>query len=87
MKRINKCYFEDEEDKISFRDIEDKSTNSITRDIEIVKDELMKNGLDKILYSDLTRPELGVSVVRIVIPAMELYSIDNTRAGDRCLKF
>ncbi len=47
----------------------------------------MKNGLDKILYSDLTRPELGVSVVRIVIPAMELYSIDNTRAGDRCLKF
>ena len=87
MKRINKCYFEDEEDKISFRDIEDKSTNSITRDIEIVKDELMKNGLDKILYSDLTRPELGVSVVRIVIPTMELYSIDNTRAGDRCLKF
>ena len=55
--------------------------------IEIVKDELMKNGLDKILYSDLTRPELGVSVVRIVIPTMELYSIDNTRAGDRCLKF
>lgn len=87
MKRINKCYFEDEEYKISFRDIEDKSTNSITRDIEIVKDELMKNGLDKILYSDLTRPELGVSVVRIVIPTMELYSIDNTRAGDRCLKF
>ena len=39
----------------------------------------MKNGLDKILYSDLTRPELGVSVVRIVIPTMELYSIDNTR--------
>ena len=87
MKRINKCYFEDEEDKISFRDIEDKSTNSITQDIEIVKDELMKNGLDKILYTDLTRPELGVSVVRIVIPTMELYSIDNTRAGDRCLKF
>ena len=29
----------------------------------------MKNGLDKILYSDLTRPELGASVVwRIVIP-------------------
>lgn len=87
MKRINSQYFEDEENKISFSDIEDKSTNSINQDIEIVKDELAKNGLDKILYADLTRPELGVSVVRVVIPTMELYSLDNTRAGDRCLKF
>ncbi|WP_299525072.1 YcaO-related McrA-glycine thioamidation protein [uncultured Methanobrevibacter sp.] len=87
MKRINNHYFEDETDKLSFSDIEDKSTNSINQDIEIVKDELIKNGLDKILYTDLTRPELGVNVVRVVIPTMELYSLDNTRAGDRCLKF
>ena len=87
MKRINSYYFEDEDDKIVFEDIEDKSTNSINQDIEIVKDELKENGLDKVLYSDLTRPELGVSVVRVVIPTMELYSLDNTRAGDRCLKF
>lgn len=87
MKRINSYYFEDEDYKMSFNDINDKSTNSINRDIEIVKEELIKNGLDKILYVDLTRPELGVSVVRVVIPTMELYSLDNTRAGDRCLKF
>lgn len=87
MKRINSYYFEDEDYKMSFNDIDDKSTNSINRDIEIVKEELIKNGLDKILYVDLTRPELGVSVVRVVIPTMELYSLDNTRAGDRCLKF
>ena len=87
MKRINSYYFEDEDDKISFSDIKDKSTNSINQDIEIVKDELKENGLDKVLYTNLTRPELGVSVVRVVIPTMELYSLDNTRAGDRCLKF
>ena len=87
MKRINSYYFEDEDDKIVFEDIEDKSANSINQDIEIVKDELKENGLDKVLYTDLTRPELGVSVVRVVIPTMELYSLDNTRAGDRCLKF
>ena len=87
MKRINSYYFEEEDDKILFSDIEDKSTNSINEDIEIVKDELQANGLNKILYADLTRPELEVNVVRVVIPTMELYSLDNTRAGDRCLKF
>ena len=67
-------------------DIENKSTSSITRDIEIVKDELVSNDIQKILYSNLTRPELDVSVVRVVIPEMELYTIDPSRAGYRFLK-
>ena len=86
MKRINKYYFRDEEEKINLSDIENKSTSSITKDIEIVKNELMANDIEKILYVDLTRPELDVSVVRIVIPEMELYALDPTRAGYRFLK-
>ena len=86
MKRINKFYFRDEEEQIKLSDIENKSTPSITRDIEIVKDELVSNDIQKILYSNLTRPELDVSVVRVVIPGMELYTIDPSRAGYRFLK-
>lgn len=86
MKRINKFYFRDEEEQIKLSDIENKSTSSITRDIEIVKDELVSNNIQKILYSNLTRPELDVSVVRVVIPEMELYTIDPSRAGYRFLK-
>lgn len=86
MKRINKFYFKDEEEKIKLSDIENKSTSSITKDIEIVKDELMANGIEKILYVDLTRPELDVSVVRVIIPEMELYALDPSRAGYRFLK-
>ncbi|WP_298500063.1 YcaO-related McrA-glycine thioamidation protein [uncultured Methanobrevibacter sp.] len=86
MKRINKYYFKEEENKISLSDIENKSTSSISKDIEIVKDELMANDIEKILYVDLTRPELDVSVVRIIIPEMELYAIDQSRAGYRFLK-
>ena len=86
MKRINKYYFRQEDEQISLSDIENKSTSSITRDIEIVKDELMANGIEKILYVDLTRPELDVSVVRVIIPEMELYAIDQSRAGYRFLK-
>ena len=86
MKRINKYYFKDDEEKISLSDIENKSTSSITKDIEIVKNELMTNDIDKILYVDLTRPELDVSVVRVIIPEMELYALDQSRAGYRFLK-
>ena len=86
MKRINKYYFRDEEEKISISSIENKSTTSITKDLEIVKEELMANDIDKILYYDLTRPELDVSVVRVIIPEMELFALDPSRAGYRFLK-
>ena len=86
MKRINKYYFKDDEEKISLSDIENKSTSSITKDIEIVKNELTANDIEKILYVDLTRPEIDVSVVRVVIPEMEVYTIDPSRAGYRFLK-
>ncbi len=86
MKRINKYYFKQEEEQIKLTDIENKSTSSITKDIEIVKNELISNDIEKILYVDLTRPELDVSVVRVVIPEMEVYTIDSSRAGYRFLK-
>ena len=86
MKRINKYYFRNEEEQTRLSDIENKSTSSITKDIEIVKDELIANDIEKILYVDLTRPELDVSVVRVIIPEMEVYTIDQSRAGYRFLK-
>lgn len=86
MKRINKYYFRQEEDQVDFRDIENKSTTSINEDIEIVKNELIANDIKHILYTDLTRPELDISVVRAIIPEMELYAIDPNRAGYRFLR-
>ena len=86
MKRINKYYFRQEDEKIPLSSIENKSTTSITEDLKIVEEELMANDLDKILYYDLTRPELDVSVVRVIIPEMEIYAIDPSRAGYRFLK-
>ena len=86
MKRINKFYFKQEEEQINLADIENKSTTSINKDLDIVKDELVSNDINHILYHDLTRPELDVSVVRVIIPEMELYAIDPSRAGYRFLR-
>ena len=86
MKRINKYYFQEEDEKIRLSDIENRSTDSITKDIDIVLEELKSNEIEHVLYYDLTRPELNVNVVRVIIPTMELYSIDSSRAGYRFLR-
>jgi ribosomal protein S12 methylthiotransferase accessory factor len=86
MKRINKHYFQEEDEKISLSDIENRSTDSITKDIEIVLEELEANEIEHVLYYDLTRPELDVNVTRVIIPKMEVYSIDPSRAGYRFLR-
>ena len=86
MKRINKHYFQEEDEKIALSDIKNNSTDSITKDIDIVLNELKANEIEHALYYDLTRPELDVNVVRVIIPTMELYSIDQSRAGYRFLR-
>ena len=86
MKRINRFYFKQEEEQINLDSIENKSTTSINKDLEIVKEELVSNDIKHILYHDLTRPELDVDVVRVIIPEMEVYAIDPERAGYRFLR-
>jgi ribosomal protein S12 methylthiotransferase accessory factor len=88
MKKINHMYYEDEKNKISREDMNDLSGNSsLKEDIEVCKDNLIKCGLDKILYTDLTRPEIDISACRVVIPGAELYTIDPTRLGIRYENF
>ena len=61
MKRTNKDYFVEEDEKINLSDIENKITGSIKKDIEVSIEEVQKAGLDKVIYYDLTREEIGVN--------------------------
>ncbi len=85
-KKKYKHYFNDNKNLINFDSIENRSTGSLKDDINTVVEELKDNGIEHVLYKDLTRPEIGVNVARVIIPTMEVYSVDNARAGDRCLK-
>lgn len=87
MKKINKHYFNEEENKINLSDITNKSTNSIKKDIEISIEEIQKVGLNQILYTNLTREEIGISVARVIIPGTELYSLDPERVGERAINY
>ena len=87
MKRMNRHYFQKEEETINLGDIEDKSSHSIKRDIETSIEEVRKAGFNQILYTDLTREEIGINVARVIIPKAELYSLDEERLGTRALEY
>jgi ribosomal protein S12 methylthiotransferase accessory factor len=87
MKRINKHYFQHDDEKINIKDIKDRSSKSLKNNIEIATKELKKASLDKVLFTNLTREEIGVNVVRVIIPKAELYSLDPDRVGKRAFEF
>lgn len=85
MKRINKHWFGDYKKKIELSQMENKSTASFKDDLEISLDELIKTGIEKVFYVNITRPEIGIPVVRVIIPGLEVYAVDPERMGRRVM--
>jgi thioglycine synthase len=83
MKRINSHWFGESDDIIEINELKNISGKSFKEDIETSKTLLSKCGFEDILYIDLTRPEIKIPVVRVLIPGMELYSVDVNRKGMR----
>ncbi|MFZ0441002.1 MAG: YcaO-related McrA-glycine thioamidation protein, partial [Methanobacterium sp.] len=83
MKRINSHWFGESDDIIEINKLKNISGKSFKEDIETSKTLLSKCGFEDILYIDLTRPEIKIPVVRVLIPGMELYSVDVNRKGMR----
>lgn len=85
MKKINRHYFGESENKQHISDLKDLSTNSFKEDIDICVNELKNNGFNQVLYTDLTREELEIPVVRVIIPGLEVFTLDPERKGKRIL--
>lgn len=81
MKRMNKFWYEDKE-MISFSEIKDISTATPAGNIRVVLDQL-KGLVDNVIVVDLSRENVNVPVVRVIIPAFELYTLDRERIGKR----
>lgn len=61
-------------------------SQDILEDIKIVMARVEARGLQKIIAVDLTRPGIGIPVVRMIVPGMEVYCFDRTRMGERLFK-
>lgn len=86
MKRINKHWFDDSGENRRFDELKDLSSNDISKDIKTILKLLDAVGCNDAYFVDLTREEIGIPVVRVIIPGMEVYAIDSERVGSRISK-
>ena len=63
--------------------IKSSDTDDFKKDIEIIIDALEKQGLDRVIIVDLTREEIGIPVVRVIVPGLEVFAMDQERRGER----
>lgn len=66
-------------------DMQSDYTDDIYQDITIMTGKLQKCGLDRVIAVDLTRPDVGIPTVRVIVPGMEGTCFDRSRRGDRLL--
>jgi len=84
MKRMNRHWYADSADKARIGALPDLSTDSHKGDIDkAVK--MLKGIAAGVIVTDLTRP-IGIPVVRVTVPGLEMYAIDRERIGARCKK-
>ena len=81
-KRINGYWFRDN-GQVAYPEIPSYDSDDFVKDIRFAIDALDKQGLDRVIVVDLTREEIGVPVVRVIVPGLEAFAMDPERRGDR----
>lgn len=81
-KRMNAYWFKDN-GEVDYRTIPSCDSDDFVKDILLMIKKLNKQGLDRVIVVDLTRDEIGIPVVRVVVPGLESYAMDPERRGER----
>ena len=68
---------------VEFASITSYIYDNILDDINLIKSKLIKNGLDKIIVINLTNPNIGIPVVRTIVPGLETFKISKSVIGKR----
>lgn len=87
-KRINRHWFgasdgTGEGDR-DFDSITSFESDDFLDDIGYMIRNLEGAGMDRAIVVDLTRSEIDVPVVRVIVPGLEVYAMDSERIGTRC---
>ena len=82
-KRLNRHWFAECE-TIEFSSMPSFDSDDFLTDINHVIGRLKSAGLSRVIVVDLTRPEIGIPVVRVIVPGLEMYAMDQDRMGRRC---
>lgn len=60
--------------------------DDLLRDIEKTAGILQSRGVERLIVVDLTRPDVGLPTVRVIVPGMEAFCFDKTRKGPRLFR-
>ncbi len=81
-KRINSYWFRDN-GTLDYSRIASSDSDDFLTDIRFMVESLKDKGLDRVIVIDLTREEIGIPVVRVIVPGLEIYAMDPERRGKR----
>ena len=81
-KRLNKHWFDISMSKDS-AEIKSHDSDDFLEDIKFMTGRLEEAGMDRVIVVDLTREEIGVPVVRVIVPGLEISAVDSERVGGR----
>ncbi|MFZ2071980.1 MAG: YcaO-related McrA-glycine thioamidation protein [Halobacteriota archaeon] len=85
MRKKNKHWF-DNSVHTEFERVQSRDSDNFLDDINYTVEQIRKVGLERVIVVDLTRAEIGVPVVRVIVPGLEVYTVDAERIGERCRK-
>ncbi|MCW3132917.1 MAG: YcaO-like family protein [Methanophagales archaeon] len=85
LRKRNEHWFSTSEDK-DFESVNSFSSDSddFLDDIKYTVERIRRAGLERVVVVDLTREEIGMPVVRVIVPGLEMYAVDGDRIGRRC---
>jgi ribosomal protein S12 methylthiotransferase accessory factor len=78
-------------DTISFDDIASYEHSSVNEDVEFIIEQMTQSGFEQIVAFDMTCAEVGIPVVRVVVPRAEIWTLylqhgDRASLGGRALQ-
>ncbi len=83
VRRMNGYWFDAAADE-PFEQVPSYDTDDFLSDITMTIGRLREAGMNRVIAVDLTRPEIGVPVVRVIVPGLESFAMDQERMGARC---
>jgi ribosomal protein S12 methylthiotransferase accessory factor len=83
----NSWYLGIGETRRDFTDIPSHHFDTLDEDIEFLVRRLQASGLEQILVVDFTPADAPYSVVRVIVPGLELWATDHGRLGPRALSY
>ena len=86
VKRMNQMWFADSQKTMALTNYQSYDTADVYDDLQVILACLIKRGFKRVVAVDLTRKELDIPVVKMIVPGLEVFAMDEERVGARLRK-